>query len=161
MALSKLERGLLSVSAAVPALEYLMFRNTAPTTAARLSDTQEPLLNTALTPYLGNFPESFAVPALAGVAGDCLEAYGARKGSAALEIGGKYLPEISAVGISAYFALGETVLPAILPGTADPCDIPAVLISALAGYAVARLGRKACITQRIHDAVLELEKPAA
>lgn len=41
----------------------------------------------------------------------------------------KFLPEISSALIIAYYTLGETILPTLLPGTPDIKDVPAVLIT--------------------------------
>ncbi len=51
---------------------------------------------------------------------------------------GHYFPEITAGLTTTYFALGESVLPQILPGTADPKDIPAVLVAGISAYLILR-----------------------
>lgn len=91
------------------------------------------MLESAITEYMGNFPESFAAPMLAGVIGSFVEGWGERRSSAAIERLGRHFPVVTATAVSLYFSLGETVMPYILPGTADPADIPAVLVSAAAG----------------------------
>jgi hypothetical protein len=42
--------------------------------------------------------------------------------------------EIGAVALSVYFALGESLLPQLLPGAADPRDIPAAIIGVAIYY---------------------------
>jgi len=51
-----------------------------------------------------------------------------------LKFCGHYFPEIVTGLTSVYFTLGESLLPQILPGTADWKDIPAPLIAALSYY---------------------------
>lgn len=46
----------------------------------------------------------------------------------------KFGPELALALTSTYFALGESVLPKILPGTADLRDIPAALLMASISY---------------------------
>ena len=140
------------LASSIPLAEAIFYKNSAPhTTAERTMGTAEPLINDPnITPYVGNFPESFAIPAISGFVGDYIKYQGQKKGSKILQKIGKYFPEISATTISAYFTLGETILPQILPGSADISDVPAVLISALAGYTLAKIGRKSGFNDQIY-----------
>ena len=140
------------LASAVPLAEAIFYKNSAPHTAAeRAMGTAEPFVeNATITPHVGNFPESFAIPAVSGFAGDYIEYLGQKRGSKTLRMIGQYFPEISATAISTYFTLGETILPQILPGSADVRDVPAVLISALAGYALAKIGRKSRFKDKLY-----------
>ena len=141
----------------IPLAEAVFYENSAlHTTAERVMGIAEPIINNAeITPYIGNFPESFAIPAISGFLGDYIETQGIQRGNKLLEKVGKYCPEISTATISTYFTLGETVLPQILPGTADIRDIPAVLISAFAGYVLAKLGRKSGFNEKVYEMAKE------
>lgn len=72
-----------------------------------------------------------AVPALAG---KMLIGKGERENKRYLVKVGEYLPKIITTLATIYFTLGESVFPKILPGTADPNDIPAVLLAGIATY---------------------------
>lgn len=139
----------------VPLAEAVFYKNSAPSIPAeRILGTKDPLFNNDyITPYVGNFPESFAIPAVSGLVGDYLEFKGRANGSKLLEEIGRLFPEITTTTISTYFALGETLLPQILPGTADVRDVPAVLISALAGYTLAKIGRESGFNKKIYDSL--------
>lgn len=64
------------------------------------------------------------------------------KNSRILQVVGRYLPEITTLLTSAYFTLGETILPQILPGTPDVHDVPLTVLGAFSGYVLAKIGRK-------------------
>lgn len=64
---------------------------------------------------------------------------------------GEFFPEISMATISTYFALGESLLPQILPGGPDIRDISSVLISAIADYTLAKIGRKSGFNDKIYE----------
>jgi hypothetical protein len=66
---------------------------------------------------------------------------------------GRYFPEITASLTSAYFTLGETILPQILPGHADINDVPLTILGALSGYTLAKLCRKSGLSERIYSIV--------
>jgi len=140
------------LASAVPLAEAVFYRNSVPhTPAERIMGTIEPLINNAnITPYVGNSPESFVIPAISGFVGDYIEYQGQKRESKLLQRIGQYFPEISATAISTYFTLGETILPQILPGSADIKDVPAVLVSALAGYILARTGRKSGFNEKVY-----------
>lgn len=93
-----------------------------------------------LTEHIGNFA-LVAIPILysKGQSG-AVERAGHRCNSRLLESAGRYFPEIATSLTLAYFALGESLLPQILPGKADPKDIPAVIIAGLSAYL--SLGRR-------------------
>ena len=78
MKIHKLE-GILA--SAVPLAEAIFYKNSAPhTTAERTLGTAEPLVNNAtITPYVGNFPESFTIPAISGFVGDYIEYQGQKR----------------------------------------------------------------------------------
>ncbi|MEK6894706.1 MAG: hypothetical protein AABX10_04540 [Nanoarchaeota archaeon] len=141
------------LASAIPLVEAIFYRNSAPhTPTERIIGSPEPLINSPnITPYVGNFPESFAIPAIAGFVGDYIEAQGHRTGIKLLQKIGQHFPEVSATAVSTYFALGETILPQILPGTADIRDVPVVIISALAGYMLAKVGRKSGFNNRLYS----------
>lgn len=67
-----------------------------------------------------------------------IEDLGRKYNSELVEKIGHYLPEITSGLTTTYFTLGESVLPQILPGTADPKDIPAVLVAGISAYLVSR-----------------------
>jgi hypothetical protein len=139
------------LACAVPLAEGVFYKNSAPhTPAERIMGTIDPLINNPnITPYVGNFPESFAIPAISGFLGDYILSQGRKSGSGILQKVGEFFPEISTAAIGAYFTLGETILPQILPGSADIRDVPAVLISALCGYTLAKIGRKSGFNNKI------------
>lgn len=91
-----------------------------------------------ITEHIGDF-SLVGIPILFSnlIAGK-VEELGKKYNSRVLEKIGHYAPEITAGLTTAYFTLGESVLPQILPGTADPKDIPAVLIAGLSFYYVYR-----------------------
>ncbi|MEK6915533.1 MAG: hypothetical protein AABW89_03265 [Nanoarchaeota archaeon] len=146
-------KGLLA--SVIPLAEALFYKNSAPhTPAERILGNAEPLINNDhITPYIGNFPESFVIPAVSGLVGDYLEFKGRETGSKLLEKVGKCLPQISTAIIGAYFTLGETLLPQILPGTADVRDVPAVIVSAFAGYTLAKLGKESGFNRRVYNSL--------
>ena len=141
------------LASTIPIAEAIFYKNSAPhTTAERAIGATEPLINNLnITPYVGNFPESFAIPAIAGFVGDYIEHQGQKRRNKILQKIGQCFPEISATAVSTYFILGETIIPQILPGSADIKDIPAVLISALAGYTLAKIGRKSRFNNKIYE----------
>ena len=140
------------LASTVPLAEAIFYKNSAPhTTAERTMGTAEPLINNSdITPYVGNFPESFAIPVISGFVGDYISYQGQKRDSKILQKIGQYFPEISATATSAYFTLGETILPQILPGSADIRDVPVVLISVLAGYMLAKIGRKSGFNDKVY-----------
>lgn len=141
MEISSLEKILLGISSLVPITESIFFKNSVPSTnAERILGTKEAIINLPMiTPYLGDFPETFVISAISGIFANYLEDLGKNKKSILIEKIGKYLPEITTYSITTYFTLGETILPQILPGTPDIKDIPAVLISSLAGYTISKI----------------------
>ncbi|MFA6461238.1 MAG: hypothetical protein WCV90_03140 [Candidatus Woesearchaeota archaeon] len=132
------------LASTIPLVESLFYRNSVPhTPAERVMGTTEPIIyNSSITPHMGNFPECFVIPAVSGFVGDYLSYQGSIRNNPFLQRVGQYFPEISALAISTYFTLGETLLPQILPGVADIKDVPAVLLSTLAGYVLAKIGRE-------------------
>lgn len=78
MANHKLE-GILAST--VPLAEAIFYKNSAPnTTTERILGTAEPLINNSyITPYMGNFPECFSIPAVSGFVGDYLEYHGQKR----------------------------------------------------------------------------------
>ena len=137
----------------IPVTEFVFYKNSAPNTPAeRILGTAEPIVNNSnLTPYIGNFPECFAIPSVSGLVGGYIEERGKSNGNKFTERVGRYFPEVSTGALSTYFILGETILPQILPGIADVKDVPAVLISALAGYTLAKLGQKSGLGNRLSE----------
>ncbi len=138
--LSKLEKAIVSGAGVVALATPLFFRPAAPhTPAERVLGPAKPIINLPIiTPYLGNLPDTFAVCATSAFVGDYIESVGHSKNNRLLKTIGKYFPEITAGLTSAYFTLGETILPQILPGAADVCDVPLTILGALSGYALAK-----------------------
>ena len=152
----KLEGILASV---VPVVGSLFYKNSAPhTSAERLMGTSEPLINNRfITPYVGDFPESFFIPAISGLVGDFIIYQGQKRDNKYLQKIGQYFPEISTTIVGAYFTLGETILPQILPGTADVKDVPAVIISSVAGYVISKIGRNLDLNKKVFDLFKQVE----
>jgi hypothetical protein len=144
----------LGLSLGIPSAEALFYRNSIPTTTAQRCmgiTHNEPLINSRyLTLYVGNLPEGFVLPAISGFIGDCIESQGQKRSNRLLQNIGKYFPEISTSLMISYITLGETVLPQIYPGTADIKDVPAVIISALAGYTLAKIGRSSGFNNKVY-----------
>jgi len=88
--------------------------------------------------YFGDAPEMFVAIVASGFAGDKIRTYGQEKGRKGIEFLGKHFSKLSAAAIGAYYTLGETILPQLLPGTEDVNDVPAVIITALASPFVAK-----------------------
>jgi hypothetical protein len=151
--LSKLEKTLAGLSGAIALTTPLFFRPTAPhTPAERILGTAKPIINnSSVTPYIGNLPDTFAVCSTSGLVGDYINSIGISKNNKFLQACGKYFPEIVTGLTSAYFTLGETILPQILPGAADSRDVPLTIIGALAGYTLAKLGRKSGLNERVYS----------
>jgi hypothetical protein len=92
--------------------------------------------------YFGDTPEIFTAVMASGLVADKIEEYGHKKGSKAIEYVGRNFPALTAATIGTYYTLGETILPQLLPGTADIKDVPAVAITALASPFIASYVRK-------------------
>ncbi|MBS3175380.1 hypothetical protein J4440_05855 [Candidatus Woesearchaeota archaeon] len=161
MVLSKLEKTLFGIACSLPLVELLFYRISVPLRTPderAIGVSGEPLIyNENLTPYIGNFPESFWLPLASGMIGDTIAAKGISTQNNFLVKVGKYFPEITTTAVRTYFTLGETLLPNILPGTPDVKDVPAVLFSALAGYVIAKIGRKSGFNNRVYDSIRSLE----
>jgi hypothetical protein len=153
MTLSKLEKAVVTGAGTVALATPLFFRPAAPhTPAERILGPTKPLINNPnITPYIGNLPDTFAVCAASGFVGDYIESVGHSKNSRFLKFAGKYFPEITAGLTSAYFTLGETILPQILPGAVDIRDVPLTILGALSGYALAKIGRKTGFNERVYS----------
>lgn len=82
-----------------------------------------------LSSYVGNANESFAYPGAVCIIAEIL-----CKEVPRLKAITKYAPAVTYVSMAVYNVLGETVLEVIPNNTIDPKDIPAALISCLAGY---------------------------
>ncbi len=65
-----------------------------------------------------------------------IEDFGKRRDLPIIQKMGRYFTKFTTAATVAYFSLGESLLPQILPGTADPKDIPAVLAAGLSAYLV-------------------------
>ena len=91
-----------------------------------------------ITEHIGDF--SFVGTAIIGISlyKPRLEKLGRKYKSRIIEKIGQYLPEITTVLTTTYFTLGESILPQLLPGTADPKDIPANVIAALSAYFIVK-----------------------
>jgi len=94
--------------------------------------------NDSLPPISNNIGDwsyiNFYAGAVPAVAGRMLIYKGEREGKNYLVKIGEYLPKVTTALGTLYFTLGESILPQILPGTADPKDIPAVLLAGIATY---------------------------
>lgn len=155
MKISNLEKTAMTIAGSIPLAEAVFYKNSAPnTTAERIIGTADSLVNIKnITPFVGDFPETLAVSATSGIIGDYLEFLGKRKNNKFLERIGRYFPEITTSVVSAYFTLGETIFPQILPGSPDIRDVPAVLITALAGYTLAKIGRSSRFNKNLYSLV--------
>jgi hypothetical protein len=90
----------------------------------------------------GDAHEIFAAVLASGFMANKIEEYGQRKRNKIIEYFGRYFPAITAAAAGAYYSLGETIFPQILPGTADVKDVPAVIITALVSPVIANYVRK-------------------
>ena len=155
MKTSMIEKICMTLASSVLLAEAVFYKNSAPhTNAERTIGTIEPLVNNSnITPYVGDFPETLAVSASSGIIGDYIEILGKSKGNKLLEKIGKYFPEIATSAVSTYFTLGESIVPQILPGGADVRDIPAVLLTALAGYTLAKISRSSGLNENIYQVI--------
>lgn len=91
-----------------------------------------------ITEHIGDFA-LVGVPIIySNYVSSAIEGWGRKYNSGLVEKIGHYLPEITTGLTTAYFTLGELVLPQILPGTADPKDIPAVLVAGISTYIVSK-----------------------
>ena len=101
---SRLETLVGVIAGSIPFLESLFYRNSAlNTTSGRLIDTSKPLIyDRDVTPYVGNWAESFAVPLASGLIWDFIEIAGKKRGSKFLEKLGRYFPEIDDEGNPKY-----------------------------------------------------------
>lgn len=90
----------------------------------------------------GDTPEIFAAIMASGFIGDKIECYGKRKENKFIEYVGRNFPTITATAVGTYYALGEMVMPQILPGTPDIKDVPAVIITVLLTPFIANYIRK-------------------
>lgn len=143
------------ISALIPIATIPFYRDSTPSTSAqRVLGTYEALIkNPNITPYIGNFPDTFMVSVASGFIGDCIQSVGLNRKNRFLQKIGRYFPEISAGAISVYSILGESILPQIFPGTADFRDIPAALFGALTGYCLAKLGRKSGLNKKCFELI--------
>ena len=92
--------------------------------------------------YFGDTPEIFTAVLASGLLGDKIEQYGKTKNKPLIEKIGKHFPVITAAAVGAYYTLGESIMPYLLPGTADTKDIPAVIATAIASPIVVNYARK-------------------
>ena len=130
---SKLEKIAAGVSGAVVGAEYLLcYNNFDGLHTSGMNNPDRFRWLPISESYFGDTPEIFATILASGFIGDKIREYGENKGNKFLEFCGKYFPTITATAVGAYYTLGETVLPQLLPGTADIRDVPAVLITAVA-----------------------------
>ncbi|MFH1637146.1 MAG: hypothetical protein ABIB71_01845 [Candidatus Woesearchaeota archaeon] len=130
---SKLEKITASIAGAVVGLEtFLCHNNYGGLHASALQATGRFRWLPIQESYFGDVPEIFTAILASGFVGEKIEEYGKSKSNRFLEFCGKYLPQITAAMVGTYYTLGETILPQILPGTADLKDVPAVIITAIA-----------------------------
>ena len=92
--------------------------------------------------YFGDAPEIFATILASGFVANKIEEYGKTRENKFIESCGRHLPTLTAAIVGTYYALGETILPQLLSGTADAKDVPAVVLTALASQFVANYVRK-------------------
>ena len=130
---SKLEKIAGKVSGAVIAAEYaLCYNNYDGLHASGLQAADRFRWLPIEQSNFGDTPEIFSTVLASGFVGSKIEEYGKNTNNRFLEFCGKYFPTITAAAVGTYYTLGETVLPQLLPGTADLNDVPAVLITAVA-----------------------------
>lgn len=82
--------------------------------------------------YFGNTPELFAAILASGFIGDTIRNYGRTRNNTLIATCGKHFSTATAALAGAYYTLGETLLPQLLPGTADIRDVPAIILTAIA-----------------------------
>ena len=140
---SRLEKIAAKVAGAVIGAEYLLcYNNFDGLHASGMNDVDRFRWLPITQSNFGDTPEMFTAIMASGLVADKIEEYGQRKGSKAIEYIGRHFPNLIAAAVGTYYALGETILPQLLPGTAEVKDVPAVAITALASPFVANYVRK-------------------
>ena len=87
-----------------------------------------------ITEHIGDFALAAGPVFIASGVKGFVESFGRYLDSNLIENVGRFLPEITTSLTMIYFTLGESIAPAILPGSANPKDIPAALIAAVGTY---------------------------
>jgi len=93
--------------------------------------------NNSLPPisnHIGNWTYISTFGVFSVLAGRALINKGVGGGGKYLVKIGESLPKVITVLTTFYFTIGESILPQILPGTADHYDIPAVLLAGISTY---------------------------
>ena len=148
----KLEGILAKVSTGVIATEYILCFNNYDSLHASVAHLHDRVrLLPMETSYFGDVPEIFIAIMGLGLASNKIEEFGKRRDNKVVEYIGKHFPAIVSTAIAAYYTLGETVLPQILPGTADVKDVPAVLITALTSMLIVNRLRKKRVLEPLKE----------
>ncbi|PIN80951.1 hypothetical protein COV11_02900 [Candidatus Woesearchaeota archaeon CG10_big_fil_rev_8_21_14_0_10_30_7] len=136
---SKLEKIATGISAVVIGVEYLLCYNNYDSLHASVMNVKDRFRWLPISEsHFGDAPEIFTTIVASGFIGEKIKEYGENTSNTFLELCGKYFPTITAIAVGAYYTLGETILPQLLPGTADIKDVPAVLITAVASPLIAK-----------------------
>ncbi|HLC77692.1 MAG TPA: hypothetical protein VJH92_01045 [Candidatus Nanoarchaeia archaeon] len=141
--ISKLERISAKIAGAIVGGEFLLAYNNYDRLHLSTSLTSDrfrwlPIENS----YFGDVPEIFAANVVSGFVGNKIEEYGHRTSNRFIETMGRYFPTLTAAAVGAYYTLGETIFPQILPGTPDSKDVPAVIVASIASPIVTNYLRK-------------------
>jgi hypothetical protein len=93
-----------------------------------------------LTEHVGDYPFVFTPLALGGALNlfYASERYAAKCSKQVVQKIGRYLPELTALALTTYCTLGETVFPKLLLSTADVKDIPVIFLGGITGCWFAR-----------------------
>lgn len=131
--MSKLEKIAAKISGAVISIEYLLCYNNFDGLHVSGMNAQDRFRYFPIQEsYFGDMPEIFATILASSFIGEKIKEYGEKKNNRFLEVCGKYFPTFTVTAVGAYYTLGETIMPQLLPGTADIKDVPAILITAIA-----------------------------
>jgi hypothetical protein len=140
---SKRETLAVKIAGAVIAAEYfLCFNNYNGLHTSGMHNTDKFAWLPIKESNFGDTPEMFAAILASGFLGNKIEEYGERRKSRFIKGIGRNFANITAAAVGLYYTLGESIMPYLLPGTADTNDIPAVVLTALASPFVANFIRK-------------------
>lgn len=140
---SRLERIAASVAGAIIGAEYFLCYNNFDGLHKSVMDVHDRFRWLPISEsYFGDTPEIFTAILASSFVANRIEEYGEKRESKLFESLGRYFPALTAAAIGMYYTLGETVLPQLLPGTADIKDVPAVILTAVTSPFVANYVRK-------------------
>ncbi len=140
---SRLEKIVASVAGAVMGAEYALCYNNFDGLHKSVMNAPDRFRWLPISQsYFGDTPEIFTTILASSFVANKIEEYGQRKENKVIECIGCHFPTLTAAIVGTYYTLGETILPQLLPGTADTKDVPAVVLTALASPFVANYVRK-------------------